>query len=148
MPEYLDGWFGANNTCCESLIEIQPMNNRAEECTNFMLSIGTTGDKSISRLASERIARYLRYSNSATRWAASSEMVHENITRKSNMPDHGFNHHKLKCWGGFSTMELDGWQNLQMHLSAATLLNSLVFEEFIWNCNIWSKKWQLSSSSW
>ena len=63
-------------------------------------------------------------------------MVHENMTRKSNMPDHRLNYHRLKCVGGLSTMELNEWQNLQMHLLAATLSTSMLFEEFIWNCNI------------
>ena len=36
-------------------------------------------------------------------------------------------------------MKLDEWKNLQMHLSAVMLSNSLLFKKFTWNCNVGSK---------
>ena len=108
--EYIDGGFGANNPCAEIYDEVKKMNNSAEKCVYFILSVGTGKNNKLTRFQGQGIGRYWNYLNFARGWATDSEKTHDQMIKYRNNSTFKFHYHRLNVEEGLDSMKLDEWR--------------------------------------
>ena len=108
--EYLDGGFGANNPCAEIYHEVKKMNNNAEKCVSFILSIGTGKNNNVSRFHGQGMSRYWNYLNFARKWATDSERTHDQMTQYGEISTFKFHYCRLNVEEGLGSMKMDQWR--------------------------------------
>ena len=108
--EYLDGGFGGNNPCAEIYAEVKKMNNNAEKCVSFILSIGTGMNKNVGRFHGHGMWRYWNYLNFARKWATDSEKTHGQMIKYRDISAFDFHYCRLNVEEGLGSMKLDQWR--------------------------------------